>query len=143
MTVEEAIRAYLVELGSGVESLIGQRMYAQDAPQDADLPLVLYVTSDEEQAIDLDGTPANFFEQVFRFDCYGKGPRSYASAKAIARAVKARLLPLVHQAIGDDTVSVQAVEQEGGEDGLEPPIHAGEQGLDYCGVQLRVYWNTI
>ena len=38
--------------------------------------------------------------------------------------------------------SVACVEQEGGEDGLEPPVHAEEQGLDYCGVQLRVYWYT-
>lgn len=142
MTVEEAIRAYLIEPGGGVESLVGPRVYAQDAPQEADLPLVLYVTSDPEQLQTLAGVYLNHYSQSFRFDCYGGGDMSYASAKSIARAVRDRLGGLVHTAIGDDSITVQGVFQEGGEDGLEPPVHAEEKGLDYCGVQLRIHWHA-
>lgn len=138
-TVETAIRDLLLE-DADLTALLGDRIYPQDAPQTAEPPYVLYFTADPEQTLTLNGY-INNYNQAFRFDCYG-GPlgRSYSSAKAIAKALRTCLFSFL-RGTAPGGVEIQGILDDGGEDGLEPPIHGEEEGLDYVGVQVRVHWN--
>ena len=141
MTIEEAIVSVL-EADATLTALVGTRIYPQEAPQDETLPLVLYATSDPSQAESMAGW-VDLYDQAFRFDCYGgDSSGSYASAKAVAQAVRDRLHAFARGPVTVDgeTVYVRGISDDGGEDGLEPPAHGEERGVDYCAVQVRVWW---
>ena len=141
MTIEEAMVAMLAA-DATLTGLVGTRVYPQEAPQDEALPLVLYTTSDPSQAESMNGW-VDLYDQAFRFDCYGgDSSGSYASAKAVAAALRSRLHAFARGPVvlADGTVYVRGISDDGGEDGLEPPAHGEERGVDYCAVQVRVWW---
>lgn len=142
MIVETAIVQMLLA-DAAVAALIGTRLYPQDAPQDGARPLVLYATSDPDRLPTMTGY-LTLQSKAFRFDCYGgdSGGR-YLSAKNVADAIEDKLYGFAKGTItyGAETLNVQLIEPDGGEDGLEPPVHGDEEGLDYVGVGCRVHWN--
>lgn len=139
-TIEGAMRELLLA-DPQVVALVGDRVYPQDAPQDAAPPMVVYQTADLDQSVCVSGVE-NEFSQSFRFDCYGGAGEPYASAKAVADAVRTRALALEIAAAQGGRIVVEGVAPEGGEDGLEPPAFGEGDGIDYVGVQARVFWRT-
>lgn len=141
MIIETAI-VQLLLADATVSGLVSDRIYPQDAPQDAQRPYVVYETADSIRLPTITGY-LNLRSTAFRFSSFGgdAGGR-YVSAKAIDEAICDKLLPFRGETTyQSETLNVQLVEDEGGEDGLEVPAHADEEGLDYCGRNLRVHWN--
>lgn len=142
MIIETAI-VQLLLADATLAALVGDRVYPQDAPQDAQRPYVVYETSDSVRLATMTGY-LNLRFTAFRFTSFGgdAGGR-YVSAKAVDEAIADKLFGFVRGEITHqgETLNVQLIEDEGGEDGLEVPAHADEEGLDYCGRNLRVHWN--
>lgn len=146
MEIEEAVTglltadAQLVALIGGADA---PRLYPQDAPQSAECPLVLYVTNDPEQQRSLRGY-LNAYSQTFRFDCYADGGQPYSQAKAVAKRLRAVLLGLAPGTlIGGGAIKIRSVGLAGGEDGLQEPLFADQEGADYVAVFIRIAWETV
>lgn len=142
MTIEQAVRERLVA-DPTLSALVATKVYAQEAPQESDPPYVLYATSDPYQFEGL-ADRVNLYSEAFRFDCYGgDSSGAYASAKSVASAVRACLFGLENNAqLGTSGLDLAGLEDLGGEDSLEPPLHADGAGIDYVGVTVRIFWRT-
>lgn len=145
MTVEEALYRWLTS-GADVRALVGDKIYPQETDQDVNAPFVLYTTSDARQEETLAGW-LNLWACSVRFDSYG-GPieGAYRSAKAITAAIDARMKALSPgQVVGESAdagrVEIKGISGDGGEDGLEAPVHGDESGVDYVGAAYRVSWS--
>lgn len=140
MTIEEGLRRLLLSDGV-LAALVGEKVFPLEAPQDLEPPYVLYASSDPTRHLGLGGYQ-NLYDCAVRFDCYGgPGGGSYASAKAVAAAVRGRLFGFFRGPLGPaGEIDCQGVLDDGGEDGIEEPVHGDERGVDYCAVQVRVFW---
>lgn len=141
MEIEAAV-AQLLLADSDLADLIGSRLYPQDAPQAADLPLVLYVSSGPEQMRSLRGY-LDTHTITIRLDCYGSRAGGYASSKAIAKRIREVLFSAERTVIGSGTVRLQGVFDGGGEDGLQEPLYSEEEGIDYVGVVVRLAYQAV
>lgn len=142
MEVEAAI-AQLLLADSDLGDLVHGRIYPQDAPQSAELPLILYVASSPEQMRGLKGY-LDTHTLTLRYDCYGSHAEgSYSSAKATAKRVREILFANERAAIGDSSIRLQGVFDGGGEDGLQEPLYAEEEGIDYVGVVVRLAYRAL
>ncbi len=145
MEIEESLRSRMLASGE-LADLIGQRIYAQEAPQDQDPPYLTYSTGDYEQMESLAGV-LNLYSQNFRWECYGGlAAGGYSSAKAITRAIRAVLyqdLQVRDEICPGSDLEWCGVEELGGDDDIEPPVDAEGRGLDYVSVSARVTWRVI
>lgn len=142
MTIEQAIRERLLA-NATLTALVSTKVYAIEAPQDSDPAYVILATSDPYQFEALAGDRPNLYSSVFRFDCYGGGVERYTSAKAVAAAVRGCLFGLtLNSQMGTSGLDLAGVEDLGGEDNLEPPLHADGSGIDYVGVTVRLFWRN-
>lgn len=139
MGIEEAL-VLLLKADAAVAALVAARVYPQAGYSDDVPPVVLYTTSDPERQLALNGY-IDLYSVNVRFDCYGQAP-AYASAKAVSAAVRACLFGFLRGNVtdGTHTVNVQGVFDAGGEDGLDPPVHGEERGVDYVGVSVEVWY---
>lgn len=141
MTIEQAIRDRLVA-DATLSALVSTKVYPQEAPQDADPPYVLYTGSDPFQFPTL-YSRVDLYSEVLRYDCYGGGTGPYNSAKAVSAALRSCIFGLTENAqIGTSGLDLAGVEDLGGDDNLEPPLHADGSGIDYVGVMVRIFWRT-
>lgn len=142
MEIEQAIRAKLIAT-SGVSTLVGSKVYAQEAPQDQGPPYVVFSTGGYAQEQTLSGM-LNLYSQTWRWECYG-GPATggYRSAKSIAAAIRGVIfggLTVLAEVTTGAGVDFMGAEDQGGDDEIELPIDAEGRGVDYVTVQARIWW---
>lgn len=125
--VEEALRSKLVAGGSASQALVGSRVYPLVLPDGQALPAVVYqrVTSNR-LAAHTAIVGRGLVNATVQFSCIGA---SYASARAVATAVR-QTLESLHETVSG--VDVDAVHFGDEEDGYSEPA-------DKAGASFTVF----
>lgn len=85
--MEEALLSYLLA-ASGITSLVGTRVNWVRSPQGAASPRVVLTKVSGLRDMTLNSGPTGYVSSRVQVDCIGT---SYGSAKAVARAIEARI----------------------------------------------------
>jgi hypothetical protein len=136
MEIEEAIYARLVGDAS-VAALIGDRLYPGQGEQDSELPLAVYQQANQRKLQTLTGV-INCNQYTMRLDVWAG---TYAEAKAVYHAIRNSLVGFQGE-LGGGQVTVLGVFEDGGEDGVEEPVHDEETGLFRAGLNLSIWYGN-
>lgn len=138
-TIEEALFSHW-SADAAVTALLGTsptRIYPGQAPQDVELPCVIYQEA-SQQTVQALANVVNLNRYGLHLDIYGD---SYAGTKAARAALKASVQR--HRGtIGDGTLTVRNCMDETSDDGVESPIHADELGTYRAGLDLTLSYGT-
>jgi hypothetical protein len=118
--MQEALISYLLESGSPVSGIVGDRIYWVERPQGSPTPaLVLTRVSDNPDYV-MDG-PSGFSQTRVQFDAYAE---TYAGAVSIVRALRDRLSGVRFE---QDGVEFQGAFIDGERDQFEDATNTSER----------------
>ena len=138
MDIEAAIYAKLAAT-SGVTDLLGDppRIYPGQAPQSSTLPVLIYHQAHRKQLMTLTG-PINLNAYLMRLDAFAD---TYAEAKAVYNATRSALNGFKGEITVDaETIDVQGIFEETGDEESLQPIHAEEDGTYRAGLDLAIHY---
>jgi hypothetical protein len=142
-TIQGALRD-LLAADAAVTALLGSgadcRIYPLDAPHEHTRPYALYRREGETRAQALAGL-TNLRECLMVYDCFGAESAGYASADAVAQAIKDELLSLGRVSLAAGAIRLEGVVEEGADDDVNVPEAQEELGVMRTTVAFRVFWN--
>lgn len=137
MEIEAAIQQTLL-VDPGLSLLIGTRLYPQEGQQSDTLPLVTYESTDPDQLFSVFG-PMNSYtvQMVFQVQA-----ATYQSAREVAAAIRNVFWPGGNTCLKGDIaggdITISGVFPGGGDDSFEPPLAAGQKGVNQTSVIVRI-----
>lgn len=134
LTIEEAVRGLL--LGQpDILALCDERIYPQEAPQEARMPYVIYQQADQRMVMSL-RRRINLNSYLMRLDCFAA---SYAEVKELHQVLLDTLVDFRGD-LGGDAIQIRGVFHDGSESALEAPVHADEQGVHSMGLSVTLWY---
>jgi len=130
--IEQGLVTFL-KAAPGLAALVGGGVFPQHAPQGQTFPRVLYQVLTEQRKHSLQGA-AGFTVVRLQLDAQGRGPASYADAKAVEEQLR-QCLDGFRGLWGN--FRVQFCFLEDSPDDYVPPASADEAGVDDVGVVIR------
>ena len=137
MTLEEAIHDKLTTTPA-VSALVGTRIYPEEAPQDADLPFVVYQEAARQTVMTMSG-PVDL-------DSWRMSLELYADRRSSLRSLSAAIRTAMNGYkgdIGSGTIRVCGVFIEDETSELSPPQHAEDRGVMQCNMDLAIWYKPI
>lgn len=132
MGVESALVA-LLQSDDTVSSLLGPRVFPDQAPQSSAYPCAVYTQADRKTVITHDG-PTLTDRYGITFEVYGNAK---GQARAAAAALRKRLLGYRGDAQGGKVLGVFDTDES---DSLDQPLHADERGVFQITTGLSVWY---
>jgi len=131
MLIEQALMTYLLAQ-SGITSLVGQRIYFVQAPQDTETPYIVVTKVSGVREHSHDGS-SHLAHPRFQFSVFAT---TYSSAKSIASALQTALQGYSGTMGGESGVSVGATFYENEMDFYETESQLYHVPVDY------IIWHT-
>jgi len=124
-TVEQAIRTVLAADETVLAAVVG-RIYPQKAPQNADMPYLVYHRIGGESMHHLGGAAGLAYARI-QIDAVST---NYTTAKSLAIAIRGALHAYQGTVtVGESTLKIQSCFRDGETDGLVGPNDAGDTGV--------------
>ena len=139
LTPERAVREILIA-DADVAGLIGRRIYAQQPPQGAEQPYIVYTRISTTRFPHMGG-PTVDVQLRLQLDLYAADP---TAARELAKAVRLALDGYsVRVTVTEGYLDISSITLEGDSDNWAPPLDGGELGQDSVTHDYLVWCDEV